>query len=68
MAIPRTGSLGAAALGSLWLGAPAVWTTAQPTTGRIRSAVSSPSAPQSAVAASGIRSTVSAASVKGGVE
>lgn len=68
MAIPRTGALGAAALGSLSLGAPLVWQTATPPTGRIRSAVSDPSAPKSAVSATGVRSSISAASVRGGVE
>lgn len=67
MAIPRTGALGAAALGSLQLGAPLVWRSAAAVTAAVRSTLSEPSAPRSAVSASGVRSTISAATVKGGV-
>lgn len=68
MATPRTGQLGTAALGSLWLGAPAIWTTAPaPPTVHARSALSAVG-PRSAMSAAGARSAVSAATVKGGVQ
>ena len=67
MAIPRTGQLGAAALGSLWLGAPAIWEGVTPPTVRVRSAVSA-AGRTSAISAPGAKSSVSAATVKGGIE
>ena len=59
MATPRTGQLGTGALGSLWLGAPAIWTTAPaPPTVHARSAIT----------AAGVKSAITAATVKGRIE
>jgi hypothetical protein len=83
MAIPRTGVLGAAALGSLVLGAPLAWMLPAPPTDHVMSALGGASAgssiaaagvaatdsgtgPRSSVVPGGIRSGISAATVKGG--
>ena len=68
VAVPRSGLLGVASLGSLLLGAPAIWGTAPaPTTIHARSAISD-AGKTSAISAAGARSAISAASVKGGIE
>ena len=67
MSIPRTGVLGAAALGSLWLGATAIWLTGLPSTQHARSAVSD-AKPGSALSARKPRSTITAAAPQGRVE
>jgi hypothetical protein len=66
MAIPRTGVLGAAALGSLWLGAPLLWQTAA-TTQHAHSALSD-AKPGSVLSAQKPRSTITAATPQGRVE
>lgn len=68
MAIPRTGQLGTAALGSLWLGAPALWATNPPSTTHATSALSEVSAPRAALSAAKAISAISAATAKGGVQ
>lgn len=68
MAIPRTGQLGTAALGSLWLGAPPIWAViVPPTTVHARSALTAAGS-RSVISASGARGSISAATVKGGIE
>ncbi len=68
MAVPRTGVLGTARLGSLVLAAPANWgAVIPPDTTHVRSAIAGASA-RGAIAPAGARSSISAASVKGGIE
>lgn len=84
MAIPRTGQLGAAALGSLWLAAPVIWSVAYPT-GRVHAMDASAAAsavtaapgavsalgsasPSSTLSARGAASTIGIAGPEGSVE